>query len=226
MKKGSRIYMLLILAFILAISAALAGCGGSSSTGSKGKTEITWLVRTDPDMIEWEKETIKNFEKEHPNIKVKLETIPQAEIDQRLSTMIAGGNVPDVWSSNWADSGFATYRQMGALLDLTPYIENDAQQLKGIPENLMDIYKIDGKFYGVPMLSIGSFVFYNKDLFDEAGLEYPPTDWNDHSWDWDKAIEYGQKLTKDTGKSSEKVYGLYNGDSANKKVVELWWRFL
>ena len=106
---------------------------------------------------------------------------------------------------------------MGALLDLTPYIENDAQQLKGIPENLMDIYKIDGKFYGVPMLSIGSFLFYNKDLFDEAGLEYPPTDWNDHSWDWDKAIEYAQKLTKDTGKSSEKVYGLYNGDSANKK---------
>ena len=208
-----------MMIFILAITAALSGCEGSKSSGGKdSKVEITWLVRTDPNMIEWEEETIKKFEELHPNIKVKLETIPQSEIDQRLSTRIASNDMPDVWSSNWANSGFATYRGMDALLDLTPYFENDAQQLSGIPEKLMDIYKIDGKIYGVPMLSIGSFLFYNKDLFDEEGLEYPPTDWNDTSWNWDKAIEYAQKLTKDNEKSSDKVYGFLYDETANKKA--------
>jgi len=220
LKKVSSVYKVFMMIFILVISAALTGCGGSDSAGSKGgkKVEITWLVRTDANMIEWEKKTIKDFEAKNPNIKVKLETIPQDEIDQRLTTMISSGNVPDVWSSNWANSGFATYRGMDALLDLTSYVENDAQQLSGIPEHLMDIYKIDGKIYGIPMLGIGSYLFYNKDLFDEAGLEYPPTDWNDTSWNWDKALEYAKTLTKDTGKSADKIYGLLDNNSPARKA--------
>ena len=75
-----------MMIFILAITAALSGCEGSKSSGGKdSKVEITWLVRTDPNMIEWEEETIKKFEELHPNIKVILETIPQSDIDQRLS---------------------------------------------------------------------------------------------------------------------------------------------
>ncbi len=199
---------------------AAGGNGGDSSGGgdSKGKVEITWLVRTDPNMIEWEKDMIKGFEESHPNIKVKLETIPQSEIDQRLTTMIASGKVPDVWSSNWANSGFATYMKMGALLDLTPYIERDAAQLETINKDIMKIYEIDGKTYGIPMLSIGSFLFYNKELFDKANVEYPPIDWDDTSWTYDKMLEKAKQLTKDIGDPNKQVFGIHNGDSPNKQV--------
>jgi multiple sugar transport system substrate-binding protein len=203
-------------AILLVILTALAGC--STSGGGGGKTEIVWLVRTDPNMIDWEKKIIADFEKANPKIKVKLEQIPQNEIDQRLSTMISSGKVPDVWSSNWANSGFATYYKMGALLDMTPYIEKDQAQMSTINQDIMNIYKIDGKIYGVPMLSIGSFLFYNKDLLDAAGLPYPPTDWDDQSWDYDKMLEYAQKLSKDIGDPEKQVFGILNNDSPNKKA--------
>ncbi len=228
-----------LLVLIFSVSIILSGCGKSTSSSStatdsgsksdstakadsgssKGKTEIVWLVRTDPNMIKWEKEMITQFEEKNPNISVKLETIPQDQIDQRLTTMIASGNVPDVWSSNWANSGFATYRKMGALLDLTPYIQTDQDATKGISQKIMDIYKIDGKTYGMPMLAIGSFVFYNKDLFDKAGLAYPPTDWDDTSWTWDKMLQDAQKLTNNSGDQKTQVWGLLDNNATN---IQTW----
>jgi multiple sugar transport system substrate-binding protein len=216
----SRKSLLLAMALLFAVTTVLGGCsaGGGNSGSGKDQVEITWLVRTDPNMIQWEEEMIQGFQKENPHIKVKLETIPQAEIDQRLTTMIASGKVPDVWSSNWANSGFATYMKMGALLDLTPFIERDAGELRTINKDILDIYNIEGKTYGVPMLSIGSFLFYNKDLLDAASLPYPPTDWEDTSWDYPKMLEYAQKLTQNVGNADKQVYGILNNDSPNKKA--------
>jgi multiple sugar transport system substrate-binding protein len=215
--------MLLSVILLFALSTILYGCSSSGTTSevktsSKENVEITWLVRTDPNMIDWEKDMIKGFETDNPNIKVKLETIPQAEIDQRLTTMIASGKVPDVWSSNWADSGFATYMKMGALLDLTLYFKKDAALLDTLNKDIVDIYKFDGKTYGVPMLSIGSFLFYNKDLFDAAKLPYPPSNWDDKSWDYNKMLEYAKKLTHDVGDAGKQVFGVLNNDSPNKKA--------
>src|SRR5699024_5777577 len=174
------------------------------------------LVRSDPVVKPWTEKMVKEFEEENPNIKVKLQDIPQDQIDQKLQTMIAGGNVPDVWSANWADSGFATYNGLGALLDLTEYIEKDPDSVKGIDEKLLDIYTIDGKTYGVPILAMGSYIFYNKDLFDEAGIDYLPTDWDDKSWNYDKMIEIAKKLTKDVGDINNQVFGLLNTNHGNR----------
>ncbi|KIL38954.1 hypothetical protein SD70_23170 [Gordoniibacillus kamchatkensis] len=223
-----------LLAVTMILTTILYGCSGSgakpaasgadtaakgndtaAAAPSKDKVEITWLVRTDPNMIDWEKEMIDGFQKEHPNITVKLEQIPQAEIDQRLTTMIASGKVPDVWSSNWANSGFATYKKMGALLDLTPYVKKDQAALSTINQNIMNIYQIDGKIYGIPMLSIGSFLFYNKELFDKAGVPYPTVNWDDTSWNFQKMLENAKKLSSDIGNADKQVFGVFNSMSAN-----------
>jgi multiple sugar transport system substrate-binding protein len=221
--KITKFYKVFVLILLLVFSSALYGCSsdGASSSDSGSSSdeetvEITWLVRTDPNMIDWENEMIKQFEEQNPNIKIKLTQIPQEEIDQRLTTMIASGNVPDVWSANWANSGFAGYNQMGALLDLTPYIEKDPASIEGIPQEILDIYTIEGKNYGLPMLSIGSFLFYNKDLYDEAGLEYPTTDWEDTSWSWDKMVENAVALSNNTGNPDTQIYGVATGLAGNR----------
>lgn len=205
---------LIVLSFTM-----LAVVGGCSSENQQGRgVELTWLVRSNPDLIEWEHRVIEEFEAEHPNIQVRLQVIPQGEIDQKLQTMIAGGNVPDVWSPNWADSGFGTYYGLGALKNLSPLIEQDPDIIDGIDDSLIDIYTMDDGVYGLPILSMGSFVYYNKDLFDEAGLEYPPTDWDDKSWDWDKMIEYGQAITDKSKSPTERVYGVLNNNTPNKNA--------
>jgi len=205
---------------LLIVTMVLSGCGGSSNKGTNGekKIELTWLVKTSPTELPWEKEMIKGFEELHPNVKIQLQTIPYEEMDQRLATMIAGGKAPDIWSTNWADSGFATYQTMGALLDLTPYYERDAEHFATINPKLMNNYKVDDKLYGIPMLSLGSFLFYNKDLFDQAGLPYPPTNWDDQSWNMDKLLEYAQKLTHDVGNAEKQVFGITHSDTLNSKT--------
>jgi multiple sugar transport system substrate-binding protein len=230
--KNLRKPVVLALVLILALSTVLFGCssgnkkedsgtksdaatsGGNASTKSGEKVKLTWLVRTDPAMLSWEKNMIKTFEESHPNISVELQRIPQTEIDQRLSTMIAGGKLADVWSSNWSNSGFLTYLRMGGIMDLTPFFQKDDQFLSTLNKEIVDQFTVDGKNYGVPMLNLGSFIYYNKELFDAAGVDYPPTDWEDTSWNYDKVLEVAQKLSHDVG-TSKQVFGFMNSFSAD-----------
>jgi multiple sugar transport system substrate-binding protein len=216
MKKSTSLILALILTLSVLSACSKKTAGGTADGGtSGGNVEITWLVRTDPNMIDWEKDMIKGFEEANKNIKVKLTQIPQAEIDQRLTTMISSGKVPDVWSPNWANSGFASYMKMGALLDLSSFVDTDSGELSTINQRIMDIYKMDGKTYGIPMLAIGSFLFYNKELFDQANVPYPPTDWNDQSWDYNKMLELAKKLTHDVGDAGKQVFGVLDSMSPN-----------
>ncbi|MFD0678642.1 MULTISPECIES: ABC transporter substrate-binding protein [unclassified Paenibacillus] len=218
----------LVVSQMLAL--VLAGCSSSAPANStkpdtapkadesKKQVKLTWLVRSEPSVEPWYSAMVKGFEAKNPNIKIELQVIPQAEVDQRLTTMIAGKNVPDVWSPNWANSGYPTYKNMDALLDLTSYIKKDRELYKGIPDEVLNIYSKDGKYYGFPMSNTSTFLFYNKDLFDAAGLPYPSLDWNDKSWNWNAMVETAKKLTKDIGDPSKQVFGVWNAQPANKSA--------
>lgn len=216
----------IIIFLLMIVFLFLVACNGESSdkrnsNAGKENVEITWLIRSDPVVKPWAERMVEEFTEENPHIKVSLQDVPQDQIDQRLQTMIAGGNIPDVWSANWANSGFATYNGLGALLDLTEYIEKEPEAVEGIDEQLLDIYTIDGKIYGIPILAMGSFIFYNKELFDEAGVDYLPTDWDDLSWDYDKMVEIAKELTQDTGDINTQVFGLLNTNHGNRDAW-LW----
>lgn len=207
--------MTLILFVVISL---LVGCTSNESSSSEKDVTLTWLVRSDPVVMKWHEKMIEEFEKENKNIKVKLQVIPTEEYDQRVQTMIASGNIPDVWSSNWGIAGFATYHSLGALLDLSPFVKSDPNVTDGIKSELLDLYTVDGKLYGIPMQSIGSFLFYNKELFDKEGVEYPPVDWDDKSWDWDKFIKVASELTENSGDVSNQTFGVMNNLSANRQT--------
>jgi multiple sugar transport system substrate-binding protein len=176
---------------------------------SSASVELQWLVRSDPAAQPWEKQLIKDFEKEYPNIKVKLVIVPQAQIDQKMQTMIASGTLSDVFSANWANAGFMTYEK--SLLDLTPYVTTSPEVLDGVNPKIVDIWKVQGKLKALPLSCLGSFLFYNKDLYDQAKLPYPPTNWDDLSWTWDKMVENAKVLTNNIGNTQKQVFGLHNG---------------
>lgn len=170
---------------------------------------ITWLMRSNPVENRWQKEyVIPKFQEKYPNIKVNLVIVPYNQMDQKLLTMVAAGDPPDVFSQ-WGVSGFGDYYTRGLLLDLTPYINRDKYNLGAFIPRVINIYKRSGKFYSVPQVTnYGIMVVYNKDLFDKAGLAYPPIDWDDKSWNWDKMLQYAKKLTQNYGEGVNAQYGI------------------
>lgn len=185
-------FLILIVTFLFLLS-----CGaGKSSESSKGNVEegikelsfMIWDKNQEPGMSE----IIKEFEKENPNIKVKLQVIGWDEYWTKLEAAATGGALPDIF---WMHSErFYDYAANGMLMEVDKGID---EGFKHFPQDLVKLYQFDGKQYAVPKDFDTIGLFYNKALFDKAGVPYP-----DETWDWNKYLEAAKKLTKDG------VYGL------------------
>jgi len=184
-----------------------------TATPAPEKTyHLVWMCRTNPVENKWEQEVvIPAFEAKYPNIKIDILIIDQPDIAVKREAMIAAGEPLHVWSTNWGGDGFASDRYRGLIEDLTPLIERDQFDFGDYVPELVAIYQSEGKQWGIPFLSCGSYVYINMKLFDEAGVEYPTTDWDDTSWTTDTWVEMGKKLTHDYGDPVKGVYGVNIG---------------
>lgn len=159
----------------LSTTAILAGCGGSGSGGSdSGKTQIrfaTWDVAEDVDK---QQELVDKFNEEHDDIEVTLEAYG-SDFDTKISAGMGSGDTPDVMYM-W---NYPAYYD--GLEPLDDYIAEEGDEYKSNFYNtLWDYNMMDGSTYGIPVGFTTHCLFYNKDLFDQAGLEYPTADW---TWD-------------------------------------------
>ncbi|NOZ26810.1 MAG: extracellular solute-binding protein [Chloroflexi bacterium] len=176
------------------------------------KIELTWLVRSHPVENPWEENVvIPAFQERYPNVTIKLVTTPDPQWTAKVMSMYAGGTPPDV--HNGVRGTFIQLYAQEKVLELTPLIEADGFDLEPFGPLAKDPDMCrGGKQWALPILTtFGCPIFYNMDLFDEAGLEYPPTDWQDKSWNWDKVLELALKLTKNYG-TAEAVYGINGGN--------------
>lgn len=141
---------------------------------------------------------IAAFEEANPNIKVELIDIASADYTQKLTVMLNGGNDLDVV---WIKDGDTTpsIAARGQLEDLTPYIERDSVDLSaynGVAETL----NMGGKQVALPISTGFYILYYNKDIFDAAGVEYPSNDMT-----WAEFEELAGKVTM--GEGNDKKYG-------------------
>jgi multiple sugar transport system substrate-binding protein len=172
------------------------------------KREVVWMVRTSNIENPWEQDVaIPAWEKENPDVKINLLIIDQGDIAVKREAMIAAGEKLDVWSTNWGGDGFASDRARGLLTDLTPLIQRDKLDMSVFIPEVLAIYASEGKQWGLPFLTTGSYIFYNMKLFDEAGIPYPTTDWEDKSWTWDAVLDLAKKLTKNYEDPTTAQYG-------------------
>lgn len=119
---------------------------------------------------------VEAFEAENPGITVEVTTLPYADYGTALQTDLAAGTVADVFDIEYAN--YAAYQANGVLAPLevsTP----DAYR-----PSLLEAYSTDGASYALPSSFSTVVMFYNADLFDAAGLEYPSAGW---SWDDERA---------------------------------------
>lgn len=151
----------------------------------------------------WEKTELtspifEEYSKEHPNIKVKVNYIPDDanSMSAKLDTIALGGGEMDIWPMN---NQFLRMKK-GMLRNINDYIEKDDIDMKEYFGAAEASAKFDGNYYGLPYQAIIPMIFFNKDMFDAAGLPYPSNDWT-----YEDLYNTAKKLTK--GKGNSKVYG-------------------
>ena len=150
----------------------------------------------DPQIQDVEQEMIDKFQEAHPNIKVELTAIASKEYWTKMSAMAAAGKVPDVFALS---SGYVEeFASQKAVLDLTSFAERDLGKDDYFWGVMTASFNIEDKYYAVPFAWVGTVLYYNKTLFDEAGLEYPK--WG---WTWDEFLNAAKALTMDNDGDGE-----------------------
>jgi multiple sugar transport system substrate-binding protein len=161
---------------LVAVAALLAACSGTTpSTDDSKPVTITygvWAGTQTPAM----QAIAAAFHKENPNITVKVVEQPYPQYWSTLQTSAQGGTAPDAF---WMlAQNIRPYAAGGELLDVSSEIKKENVDLSKYPKAVLDLYNQgDGKTYGLPKDFDTNAVWFNKALFDKAGVAYPKSDW-------------------------------------------------
>jgi multiple sugar transport system substrate-binding protein len=153
------------------------------------------------------------FHQIHPNIKVNFESVPQEQEQTKLTAQIAGGNPPDV---AYVDTGLVgAFAPRGAIENLQSYIPKS----KALSEDdyvpaFRSMTSYQGSMYGLPIDGESTGLFYNTDLFKQAGITGPPKTWAELAAD-------AKKLTV----PAKKQYG-YALFATPQETTYYWYPFL
>ncbi|WP_077801557.1 ABC transporter substrate-binding protein [Streptomyces sp. JHA26] len=171
----------------LALAASLAACGNGDGGGSSDDGSIHVLVYGDA-TNKVEKQIVDTFNKTS-DVKVVLDTIPGADYQQKLQTIINTPQAPDVFF-NWGGGSIRPFVDADLLMPLDDFIAKDKNLKDKFLPNVVDSVVMDGKTYGVPMRGTQPvLLFHNKNVLDKAGVKPPQT--------WDQLLDAVKKLKSD-----------------------------
>jgi multiple sugar transport system substrate-binding protein len=174
----------LALAGTAALMMATAACGSGGNSGSddpNAKVTLSYAI-WDKNQVPAMQQLASAFTKENPNITVDVQLTPYETYWTKLKAAATGGAAPDVFWMNGPN--FQLYATNGVLAPLDDF---DAGNY---PKSLVDLYTVGGKRYGLPKDFDTVGLWYNKSLFDAAGVKYP-----DDSWTWETFKAAAARLT-------------------------------
>ncbi|MGC9335616.1 MAG: ABC transporter substrate-binding protein, partial [Anaerolineae bacterium] len=213
----------LAVSLVLVVATVLAGCGPTAAPTQPPAAQPTaepavvqpedeeitllWGFWGSPEEKASHERVAQAFMAEHPNIKFEYMFAPWDDYFTKLKTVWAGGDptaIPDVLFL-WPTPSYAT---RGVLENLQPYVERDNYDLDEYWPYLLDSARYEGDVYGLPRDIEAHALYYNKKLFDEAGVAYPTDDWT-----WDDLLAAAEKLTKveASGRVSQYALGMEGG---------------
>ncbi|HET7182344.1 MAG TPA: hypothetical protein VFI15_08955 [Candidatus Limnocylindrales bacterium] len=173
--------------------------------GPNGGTPVTWFIGlgagTQPSQIDAEKAFATAYNASQSDVYLRLEIVDNTQASNILKTEISAGGGPDIIGPVGVE-GLNLFADQ--LLDLKPLISSTGYQSTGVDQALVDFFSKlgdNGATVGLPFAVYPSYIFYNKDLFDEADLPYPPTkvgeQYQGKPWDLDALRKLAMQLTVD-----------------------------
>jgi multiple sugar transport system substrate-binding protein len=192
-----------LLVLVLIASLALSACGGAQPAASSGPVTISMMMWGDPAELEVWNKIVADFHQAKPDITVKVEVSDWDSYWTKLKTLLSAETPPDVFAMD--APLYLDYQSRGVLLNLQPYLDKNPDLLKGVYPQTLEAYKTPDGMYGLPRDFQTIVLFYNKDMFDAAGVAYPTADWT-----YDDLRNAAKQLTivGSDGKTSQ--YGIYS----------------
>jgi multiple sugar transport system substrate-binding protein len=210
--KRTLAFFALLLAFMLIFAGCTPVAPGAPAAQSGppapgDEATITWAMWGSPEEIATHQSVADAFMTEHPEITVNIISYPWNDYFTAMQTAWASGDpnaIPDVlflWPT-------PRYAADGVLENLDPYIEMAGYNLDDYWPALLESASLNGSIYGFPR-DIGlEVLYYNKDIFDEAGVAYPTDDW---TWDDLLAAAEQLKIVEASGQVTRYALGMEGG---------------
>ncbi len=164
-------------------------------------TTLTWAMWGSPEEIATHQAVADAFMAEHPEIQIEIVSYPWSDYFTAMQTTWASGdveNIPDVLFL----TPVLPYAAQGVLENLDPFIEAGDYNLDDYWPALLEPAMYEGSIYGFPRDMSAEVLYYNKDIFDEVGIEYPTDEWT-----WDDLLAAAEALTVREGDQITR-YGL------------------
>ncbi|MGF9714730.1 ABC transporter substrate-binding protein [Paenibacillus sp. JMULE4] len=174
---------------LLLMSSLLGACTGGNSTdgspppspgpsssggGSGEKKEITFIAAQYSNATEpFLRKVVSAFEQANQDIKVNLQVVGWDVLEQKINTMVSTQQTPDILNLNH----YAAFAADDLLLPLDEVISPNLKSK--FYESFYKAGELDGKSYGLPLLASIRGLYYNKDLFEQAGIKEPPATWDE-----------------------------------------------
>lgn len=187
---------------------SLIGCGGSDKKASDqkkdtgdGKVQLSmcwWGSQARNDATQ---KVVEMYMEENPDVEIKMEFMDWSGYWDKLSTVAAGGNMPDIVQMDYAYLN--QYQASGQLADLGEFMESGVIDTSKFQTDVLESGSVDGKCYALSLGIQPPAMMYDKEIVEKAGVEIPeyPT--------WGEIYEIGQKIYDKTG-----VPTLFPGDSS------------
>ncbi len=174
----------LAVAGLLVLSVSAAACGSSGPVGAggaggaagDGSKAVVWTLSGSLEDVYTASVDRFNEKTDGPGAEVQF--FQNDPYKQKLRVAMGADNPPDVFY-NWAGGSLKSYVDSGAVYDLTKDLESDPEWASQFIPSAVEQATFDGKVYGLPMKGMQPELFYyNKDLFEQAGVE-PPKTWQE-----------------------------------------------
>lgn len=194
---------LLCVGAVLMASALLISCGKSAAKAG-APVKITLFVGFgtggDPAQVELHKKLEEEFNKTHKDIQIEFMHVLNADHVTKFTTMLASDTVPDIVMPIGV-MGMGEFND--EWIDIKPFIQKDNYDTSDFYGPALEAISEPDRTVGLPFGVYPSVVFYNADMFDKAGVAYPPKKFGTDGWTYDALVAAARKLTFDkNGKNS------------------------
>lgn len=191
--RASIILRFLLVSSVMVFIHVLASCASQSSD----TTELRlWAMGAEGEYVQ---KLTPDFERRHPNIKLKIQMVPWTAAQEKLITAFASNNLPDVFQLG--NTWIPQFAALNAIDSLNSYIRHSNQiKAQNYFAGIWDTNVLDGKIFGIPWYIDTRVLYYRRDVLKRAGFDLPPNT-------WDELYELAQRIKK-RANSSEK-YAIY-----------------